>query len=81
MMTNDAVSKIAGKTFVFTGTMPSLDRTVAEEMVRDHGGHAGSSVSQKTDYIVVGKNAGSKLAMARELGVEIISEEDFLKMF
>jgi DNA ligase (NAD+) len=73
-------SKIAGKTFVFTGTLPTLDRIAAEEMVRERGGHAGSSVSKKTDYLVAGENAGSKLATAGELGVKIISEEDFSKM-
>jgi DNA ligase (NAD+) len=74
-------SKIAGTTFVFTGTLPTLDRNAAEDMVRERGGHAGSSVSKKTDYLVAGDNAGSKLATARELGVKIISEADFLKMF
>jgi len=76
----DALSKITGKTFVFTGTLPTLERIAAEEMVRERGGHASSSVSKKTDYVVAGENAGSKLVTARELGVKIISEEDFLKM-
>jgi DNA ligase (NAD+) len=73
-------SKIAGKTFVFTGTMPTLERIAAEEMVRERGGHTSSSVSKKTDYLVAGDNAGSKLSTARELGVKIISEVEFMKM-
>jgi DNA ligase (NAD+) len=71
---------IFGKTFVFTGTMPTLERTTAEEIVRNLGGNAGSSVSKNTDYVVAGENAGSKLAKAKELGVKVISEADFLKM-
>jgi len=73
-------SAVAGKTFVFTGTMPTLERIAAEEMVRNLGGNASSSVSQKTDYLVAGENAGSKLAKAEELGVKIIDEAEFLRM-
>ena len=71
---------IIGKTFVFTGTLPTLERTDAEETVRNLGGNASSSVSKNTDYIVAGENAGSKLAKAEELGVKVISEAEFLKM-
>ncbi|MDR3557979.1 MAG: NAD-dependent DNA ligase LigA [Candidatus Pacebacteria bacterium] len=71
---------IFGKTFVFTGTLPTLERTDAEETVRNLGGNAGSSVSNNTDYVVAGENAGSKLTKAEELGVKIVSEADFLKM-
>jgi len=71
---------ISGKTFVFTGTLPTLERTAAEEMVRNLGGNAGSSVSKNTDYVVAGENAGSKLAKAEDLGVKVISEAEFLKM-
>ena len=71
---------ISGKTFVFTGTLPTLERTNAEEMVRNLGGNAGSSVSKNTDYVVAGENAGSKLTKAEELGVKVISEEEFFKL-
>ncbi len=73
-------SKISGKTFVFTGTLPTLERTAGEEMVRSLGGNVSSSVSKKTDFVVAGESAGSKLAKAEELGVPVISEEEFLKM-
>lgn len=73
-------SAIAGKTFVFTGTMPTLERIAAEEIVRNLGGNASSSVSKKTDYLVAGENAGSKLTKAEELGVKIIDEAEFLKL-
>ncbi len=71
---------ISGKTFVFTGTLPTLERTAAEEMVRNLGGNAGSSVSKNTDYVVAGENAGSKLEKAADLGVKVISEAEFLKL-
>jgi DNA ligase (NAD+) len=73
-------SNISGKTFVFTGTLPTLERTDAEEIVRNLGGDASSSVSKNTDYVVAGENAGSKLQKAQELGVKVITEEEFLKM-
>lgn len=72
--------KLSGKTFVFTGTLPTLERTLAEEMVRNLGGSASGSVSKNTDYVVAGENAGSKLMKAEELGVKVISEAEFLKM-
>jgi DNA ligase (NAD+) len=73
-------SAIAGKSFVFTGTMPTLERVDAEEMVRNLGGNASSSVSKNTDYLVAGENAGSKLTKAESLGVKIIDEAEFLKL-
>lgn len=66
-----------GKTFVFTGTLPSLGRTEAEEMARAHGAQVTSSVSKKTDYVVVGSDAGSKEEKARALGVTILNEGEF----
>jgi len=72
--------KLEGKTFVFTGTMPTLDRDAAEEMVRKNGGSVSGSVSKKTSYVVAGGEAGSKLEKARSLDVAIISEKEFLDL-
>ena len=71
---------LEGKSFVFTGTLPTLDREVAQDMVRKNGGDVSSSVSEKTSYVVAGEEAGSKLDKARELGVTILSQDDFLKL-
>jgi len=73
-------SAIVGKTFVFTGTMTSLDRDTAKDMIRALGGEVSSSVSKETDFVVAGESAGSKLEKAESLGVQILSEEEFLKM-
>lgn len=70
--------KLAGQTIVFTGTLTSLSRDDAEALVRVHGGTASGSVSKKTSLVVVGENAGSKADKARELGVPIETEADFL---
>ncbi|MHC4841379.1 MAG: NAD-dependent DNA ligase LigA [Planctomycetota bacterium] len=71
--------KLDGLTFVFTGSM-NIGRKEAEELVKKHGGKASGSVSKKTSYLVAGDNAGSKLKKAQDLGVEVITEEDFQKM-
>jgi DNA ligase (NAD+) len=73
-------AKLAGQSFVFTGTMPTLDREAAKKMVRENGGDVSSSVSKNTSYVVAGGDAGSKLDKARELGVKVIDEEEFLEM-
>jgi DNA ligase (NAD+) len=73
-------SPIAEKTFVFTGSLEKLSRKQAEEMVERLGGHAAGSVSKKTDYVVAGEAAGSKLDKARSLGVAIITEDEFIAM-
>jgi DNA ligase (NAD+) len=72
--------KFAGKTFVFTGTLANRSREAAGELVQQHGGKVSGSVSKKTDYVVVGADAGSKLEKARELGVPILTEEEFEKL-
>ncbi len=73
-------SEMAGLTFVFTGALQSLTRARAEEIVRSLGGRTSSSVSAKTDYLVAGSDPGSKRDRARELGVKILSEDEFLKL-
>lgn len=73
-------SSLTGKTFVFTGALMQVTRPQAEEMVRLRGGKASSSVSAKTDYVVAGEDAGSKLEKARKLGVRILTEEEFLQL-
>jgi DNA ligase (NAD+) len=72
---------LSGKTFVFTGTMPALERLDAEEMVRKNGGNVSSSVSKNTSYVVAGENPGSKLDRARTLGVAVIDEGEFRALF
>jgi DNA ligase (NAD+) len=74
-----AKGPLTGKTVVITGTLPTLSREEAEAMVRNAGGKAASSVSKNTSFVVAGESAGSKLAKAEELGVEVISESDFLE--
>jgi DNA ligase (NAD+) len=73
-------SSLTGKIFVFTGALQQVTRPQAEEMVRLRGGKASSSVSAKTDYVVAGVDAGSKLEKAKGLGVAILSEEEFLQL-
>ena len=69
-----------GKTLVFTGELPTLKRTEAEQLAKQHGGTASGSVSKKTSFVVAGENAGSKLKKAQELNIPILTEEEFLKM-
>ena len=69
-----------GKTFVLTGTLPTLTRQQATEMIEKLGGKVSSSVSKRTDFVLAGEDAGSKLLKAQDKGIEIISEEAFLTM-
>ena len=69
-----------GKTLVFTGTMPTLGRAEAKTMAQDVGAKVSGSVSKKTDYVIAGAEAGSKLEKAQALGVTVLDEADFLKM-
>jgi DNA ligase (NAD+) len=73
-------SKLKGLTFVFTGSLDTLSREQAEELVRENGGETSSSVSKKTDYVVVGSEPGSKYEKAKKLGVKMISEKEFLNL-
>ncbi|MBI5865917.1 MAG: NAD-dependent DNA ligase LigA [Planctomycetes bacterium] len=68
---------LAGKTLVVTGTLEKYSRSQIEELIKQHGGKAAGSVSKKTDYLVAGRDAGSKLAKAQELGVRVLSETEF----
>jgi DNA ligase (NAD+) len=70
----------AGKTFVLTGTLPTLSRDEASAFVRDAGGNVTGSVSKNTDFLLAGEDAGSKMDRAKELGVKILTEEEFLQM-
>jgi DNA ligase (NAD+) len=71
---------LAGLTLVITGTLTRMGRSEAETLVERYGGRAAGSVSKKTDYLVAGSNAGSKLERARALGIKVIDEEQFLRM-
>ena len=70
--------KFAGKTFVFTGTLEKMTRNEAKNLVEAKGGAAAASVTKKTDYVVAGTQAGSKLEQARSLGIPVLTEEQFL---
>ncbi len=70
----------SGKTFVLTGTLPSMTREEAKELIESHGGKVAGSVSKQTDYVVAGDEAGSKLEKARELGIAVVDEAGLRKM-
>ncbi|MCC7536803.1 MAG: NAD-dependent DNA ligase LigA, partial [Deltaproteobacteria bacterium] len=74
------VAGVAGKTFVLTGTLPTMSRDDASERIKAAGGKCSGSVSKKTDFVVAGEDAGSKLAKAKELGVAVIDEATLLSM-
>jgi DNA ligase (NAD+) len=73
-------NRFSGKTFVLTGTLPSMTREEATEIIQMHGGKVSGSVSKKTSYVLAGEDAGSKLTKAQELGVQIIGEEELKNM-
>jgi DNA ligase (NAD+) len=73
-------SVLSGKTFVLTGTLPTLSRSQAQALIEEAGGKVTSSVSAKTDYVLAGEAAGSKLEKAQKLNISILSEEEFLAM-
>ena len=76
----DAPGALRGKVFLFTGSLSTMKRSEAKRLVEERGGTAASSVSRKVDYVVVGEDPGTKLGRARELGLEIITEDEFRKM-
>ena len=73
-------SKLLGKIFVITGTLENMTRNEAEDLIKSFGGRATSSISKSTDYLVCGAEPGSKLKKAKDLGVPVITEQDFLKL-
>lgn len=76
----DKTDKLLGKTVVVTGKLPTLSREDAKALIEKNGGKASASVSKKTSMVLAGEDAGSKLTKAQELGIEVISEEEFLKI-
>ena len=75
-----ASDKFAGLTFVITGTLPTMGRKEAQELIELNGGKCSGSVSKKTNYVLAGEAAGSKLDKANALGVNVISEEELISM-
>ncbi|MFT5126203.1 MAG: DNA ligase (NAD+), partial [Verrucomicrobiales bacterium] len=78
--TGGASQLLTGKTFVVTGTLSTYTRDEVAALIRQHGGKASGSISAKTDFLLAGEKAGSKLAKATSLGVQVISEDDFGNM-
>ena len=72
--------KFEGITFVITGTLPTMKREEAKELIEKYGGKVSDSVSKKTDYLLAGEAAGSKLSKAKELGIQVLSEEELKNM-
>jgi len=72
--------KLKGLTFVLTGSLENITRNEAKEKIRELGGEVSESISRKTNYVVVGKEPGSKLKKAKRLGIKTIEEKEFLKL-
>ena len=79
MENNDAGDKLKGLTIVVTGTLPTLGRKEVADLIENNGGKCTGSVSKKTDYLVAGEAAGSKLTKAQTLGIEVIDEAELLR--
>jgi DNA ligase (NAD+) len=79
-VSNSGSLMLSGQRFVLTGTLVSLTRSEAQRAIEDRGGRVSSSVSKKTSYVVIGNNAGNKADKAKELGVEVLTEEAFLQL-
>lgn len=75
---SDTDKRFEGKTFVLTGTLPTMKRRDAQELIEKYGGKVSGSVSKKTNYVVAGEDAGSKLVKAQQLGITIISEQELI---
>ena len=73
-------NKLEGRNFVLTGELQSFSRTQAQKIITENGGRFSSSVSKNTDFVLVGKNPGSKLDKAKKIGIEVIDEEKFKKL-
>jgi DNA ligase (NAD+) len=76
----NAAAGVAGKTFVLTGTLPTMKRSEAQALIESKGGKCAGSVSKKTDFVVAGEEAGSKLTKAQELGITILDEGALLEL-
>ena len=79
-LAQDSNSEIAGKSFVLTGTLSKYKRAEATKLIEERGGLVKGSVSKVTDYVIAGEDAGSKLTKAQQLGIKILSEDEFEKL-